>query len=121
MPLYTPCQLCHCSMGCCHVCCMLFSVFPYIHFHVVCVAISVTEFVNFNSKMFEFLWDLLLECSLPFEKYDHLVNCQMFRRVVKLLICNIENIKNFLCFPQCVIIIVILIDFFVIVYKMHVT
>jgi hypothetical protein len=62
-----------------------------------------------------FLWDILLECSLPLGKYNHLVRRQMSRRTVKFQICNIENIKNFPYFPQSVIIVVILVDFFVIV------
>lgn len=62
LPFY---QFFHCSMGCCHDCCSLFSVVPSLHFHVICVAINVTEFVDFNSETFVFFWDVLLECYLP--------------------------------------------------------
>jgi len=85
-----------------------------------CVAISVTEFVNFNSETFVFLWDILLECNLPFEKYNYLVNYHMFRRAVKFRIRNTENIKNFPNFPQSVIMVVFLVNF-VIVCEMQVT
>lgn len=44
----------------------------------------VSEIVNLNSEGFMLLWNILLDCNFPFEKYDHLVNCQMFKRFVKI-------------------------------------
>jgi hypothetical protein len=88
----------HCRMGRCHICYGPLSVFPEVHFHVLCVAISVTEFVNFNSETFVFLWDILLECNLPFEKYNHLVNYHMFRRVVKFEYATLRISKTSLSF-----------------------
>jgi hypothetical protein len=44
----------------------------------------------------------------------------MFRTVVKFRICNTENIKNSPNFPQSVIMVVLLVDFFVIVCEMQV-
>ena len=55
---------------------------------VPCVASSVAQFVNSNSEMC--LLDTLLECNLPFEKYSHLINCQMFRMVV--LMSDVQGI-----------------------------
>ena len=64
-----------------------------------------------------FLWDTLLACNLPFEKYSHLINCQMFRRVVKFQVYNTENIQNFPYFPQSVKIVVILVTVVIVKFK----
>ena len=96
-PLYC-CQQCHCSIGRCCVCCL---VFRQVHFHVLRVVSGITQLENFNSECFVLLWIILFEYSLPFELYDHFVNCQMFRRVLNFGIRNIEHIKNSPNFPQC--------------------
>ena len=55
MSIYFSCQLFHCSTLCCHICDGMFSVFPYVHFHVTSVASHVTEFLIFILKRSCFL------------------------------------------------------------------
>ena len=64
---------------------------------------------------------MCVNATLPSEKYDHLIICQVFRRAVKFRICNMENVINFPYIPQSVIIVVIHVSFFVIVCEMQVT
>jgi hypothetical protein len=60
----------------------------------------VPEMVNFNSEGFMLLSDVLLECNVPFEKKDHLVNYQMFRRFLKIGKSNTEHLKFTLIFDS---------------------
>ena len=38
---YTPCQISHCSVGCCQVLCRPLSVFPEVNIHVTCISSRV--------------------------------------------------------------------------------
>ena len=60
----------------------------------------VSETVNFNSEEFMLLWDILLECDVPFEKYDRLINCRMIKRHVKIPARTIEHLKFTLIFDS---------------------
>jgi len=60
----------------------------------------VSEIINFNSEGFMLLWHILLACNVPFEKYDHLVNCQMFKRLAKFRARNFEHLKFTLIFDS---------------------
>ena len=60
----------------------------------------VSEIVNFSSEGFMLPWNILFECIVPFEKYDHLVNCQIFKRFVKIRERNIDHLKFTLIFDS---------------------
>src|SRR5215510_6411539 len=58
---YPPCQISHCSMGCCQVLCRPLSVFTEVNIHVICISSRVTQFEHFYAETFAFFWDVLFE------------------------------------------------------------
>ena len=65
-------KLQHRSVRCCDLSCGMLPLFAYIHAHIVGVAQRVAKFVNFDTKSFMFLWNILLKdySSEPFWTYN---------------------------------------------------
>jgi len=70
-------------MSCSQVLCSALSVSAQINCHILSVSSLVTQFVNFDPKMFVFLGYILSENDPSFELNNNFIYGQMFRRAVK--------------------------------------
>jgi len=59
----------------------------------------ITEFVNFDAKMFPFLWNVLPENNPALEFYNYLIHCQMLRGVVLFRVSLIQGVEDGPYFP----------------------
>jgi hypothetical protein len=85
-----------------------------------CVASHVWGSVHFDSKMFVCLTEILLEQYPNSKMYSDLINCQTFRRVIKLWTHNNKHKKNCSYFLQSTVIYVTPVSFLTIVCEVQI-
>ena len=61
---------------------------------VIATLESQNIFVNFDAKMFSFLWNVLPEDNPALEFYNYLVHCQMLRGVIEFSISLVQLVKD---------------------------
>ena len=59
----------------------------------------VTQFVDFDARMFPFLENVLSENNPALEFYNYLIHCQMLRGVVEFWVSLIQGVEDGPYFP----------------------
>jgi hypothetical protein len=107
----------HRSICCCYLSCGILPLLAQIHTHVISVAQRVPKFVNFDTKSFMFLWNLLLKDYSLFVQHDQFVHSKMFCRIVQFTKFVAQCVKNLSYFPKSVVVWVVMVWRIVIVFK----
>ena len=62
--------------------------------HEICIRLFITEFVNFDSETFSFLWKVLPEDNPALEFYNYLIHCQMLQGVTEFSISLVQCVRD---------------------------
>ena len=79
-------------------------VFTQVHPHGTCVPCFIKQFVNFDAKMFSFLWNILPKDNPAPSFYNYLVQCEILRGAIEFSVTVVQGIEDGPWFPQSVII-----------------